>query len=223
MLQDGRLKGIKIGQQWRFYASEVEKLLEGASCLPEPTLDTPLSSGKLPVHCLQTIQNLFSGMGQIGAVVLDTTGQAITKDSHPAAFCSLLQSTPFGENACRSCRAQFASQTSLTSSWFTCHSGLSYLAEPVSDNNEVLLVLLAGPVLFAPLSPSKLIELAQTHGLPLEHIQTTLQQIPVSSAEHTSLLQTWAKQAATALQSILTERAGLVQRLQQIAEISQLV
>ncbi len=29
MLNDGRLKGVKIGQQWRFPAREVERLLSG--------------------------------------------------------------------------------------------------------------------------------------------------------------------------------------------------
>ena len=31
MLSDGRLKGVKIGQQWRFPAREVDRLLSGTS------------------------------------------------------------------------------------------------------------------------------------------------------------------------------------------------
>ena len=30
MLKDGRLAGVKIGQQWRFYTHKVEELLSGA-------------------------------------------------------------------------------------------------------------------------------------------------------------------------------------------------
>ena len=36
MLQDGRLQGVKIGQQWRFTRSAVERLIGGA--MPQPEL-----------------------------------------------------------------------------------------------------------------------------------------------------------------------------------------
>jgi excisionase family DNA binding protein len=35
MLQDGRLKGVKIGQQWRFARREVERLLQQEVVLTE--------------------------------------------------------------------------------------------------------------------------------------------------------------------------------------------
>ena len=57
MLQDGRLKGIKIGQQWRFPRAEVERFL-GVS--PAATAQPAISDPAFPTHCVQTIQDLFA-------------------------------------------------------------------------------------------------------------------------------------------------------------------
>jgi len=58
MLQDGRLKGVKIGQQWRFATREVERLLGGAPA--EETVGETAAMRAFPTHCVQTIQNLFT-------------------------------------------------------------------------------------------------------------------------------------------------------------------
>ena len=59
MLQDGRIKGVKIGQQWRFARGEVERIAGGNNYTLEPI--QPKTDPGIPTHCVQTIQDLFSG------------------------------------------------------------------------------------------------------------------------------------------------------------------
>ena len=96
MLADGRLKGVKIGQQWRFPASEVERLLNGETPAP-----TPIAQAPLPVHCLQTVQNLFTGVSQVGGLIVDPTGEPVTALSGDCQICRMMQSSPSGSQACR--------------------------------------------------------------------------------------------------------------------------
>ena len=63
MLQDGRIKGFKIGQQWRFPLQEVERLVGGT--IPQSEPFQPETSTNFPTHCVQTIQDLFSEVGHI--------------------------------------------------------------------------------------------------------------------------------------------------------------
>ncbi len=97
MLQDGRLKGVKIGQQWRFPQSEVKRLLEGEPfCEPADAL---APNPNFPTHCVQAIQDLFSDVSQIGALILDRSGEPVTEMSGPRAFCRLMAASPKGQAA----------------------------------------------------------------------------------------------------------------------------
>src|SRR3972149_2188107 len=81
MLQDGRLRGVKVGSQWRFTSTEVERLLSGQSQINEVATD---SAAVFPVHCVQTIQNLLSGVSLMSALVLDANGDPVTEFSAQA-------------------------------------------------------------------------------------------------------------------------------------------
>ncbi len=106
MLNDGRLKGVKIGQQWRFPLKEVERMLGGS--LPVETSAQANPDPNFPTHCVQTIQDLFAEISQISAVVIDMQGSPLTQISHPTRFCQMLLSSPSGENACRTSWQSFA-------------------------------------------------------------------------------------------------------------------
>jgi excisionase family DNA binding protein len=58
MLQDRRLKGVKIGQQWRFARREVERLLNSEVKLTSPsqalTQPSPFTASRLFKICFRT-------------------------------------------------------------------------------------------------------------------------------------------------------------------------
>ena len=61
MLKDGRLTGVKVGNQWRFHRNTVEEMIQNVSSLQaEVSIE---ANDVLPVHCIQPMQDVFADIG----------------------------------------------------------------------------------------------------------------------------------------------------------------
>ncbi|MCL4559111.1 MAG: PocR ligand-binding domain-containing protein [Chloroflexi bacterium] len=224
MLQDGRLKGRKIGQQWRFTRQEVEHLLNGALQAEDIGISN-VTSG-FPTHCVQTIQDLFTSVSQINGLVVDLEGEPLTHPSNPCGFCQLMHQSASGLQACQRSWKEMASQTSPRDPFYTCHAGFNYVAAPIIDGGKPLAVFLAGQFyLQAPEASSadeRYRRLASMHKLPTDILLQEGRAMPVLDPSLYTRVETWPFMAARAVQSILNERTGFMQRLQQIANLSQI-
>lgn len=224
MLNDGRIKGVKIGQQWRFTRREVERLA-GLAVPASELAQSPTEAG-FPIHCVQTIQDLFSEISQLGALVVDREGNPLTQISHPCAFCQALSASPSGLGACRESWQTFARHSRSGSKYFTCHAGLQYIGAPIVDKGEQAGLFLAGPFYWqAPdrrEEAERVRRLASSHNLPPEALQQAAGAVPVIDPALHARVETWPFTAARAIQSILHERIGFVERLQQIANLTQI-
>lgn len=108
MLGDGRLRGFKVGGQWRFSRSEVESWIQG-QCLQLDDLAVNGSVKKagqafraLPLSCVQAVQSVFADAMDIATVTTDPEGHAITEISNGCDFCSLIRSSEDGQRQCSS-------------------------------------------------------------------------------------------------------------------------
>jgi len=224
MLQDGRLKGVKIGQQWRFARSEFERMLEGE--VPNEAATAQNTDGGFPTHCVQTIQDLYSDVSQIAAVMVDQHGDPLTHVSHACSFCQVMLSSPSGREACQTSWQTFARNSAGGAKYFTCHAGLQYIGSPVNDKGQPVGLFLTGQFYWQPPDPREQSErvrrLSSAHALPFEGLQQAAADIPTIAPAQQALVETWPKAAARAVQSILTERTGFVERLQQIASLTQI-
>ena len=225
MLQDGRLRGVKIGQQWRFAQRDVERLLSGAPASDE-ALAPSSSDANFPTHCVQTIQDLFSDVSQISALVVDNAGHPITQVSRACAFCQQVMQNPAGQAACQDSWREIAQQASSGRKFFTCHAGLQYICAPISDQNEPGGYFLAGQFYWqAPEAREQAERLRRTASQAELNTTELLQAsaaIPVMAPDQHQQVETWPQTAARAIESILRERTGLIQRLQQIANLTQI-
>jgi excisionase family DNA binding protein len=223
MLQDGRLKGMKIGQQWRFSLREVERLLN--SHPQESSMQTG-GDPTFPTHCVQTIQDLFSNVSQISALVTNRQGEPLTAISRSCDFCKLMLESPSGREACQETWKSIAEQTGQGRRHFTCHAGLQYVAAPIIDKGEAAGVFLSGQFYWQ--SPGKreaaerMRRLANIHHLDENELTTSAASIPVIEPQKHSQVEEWPFSAARAVQSILQERILFIERLQQIANLTQL-
>jgi excisionase family DNA binding protein len=224
MLQDGRLKGIKVGAQWRFMRQEVERLLNGEA--PEVARPSPETPPNFPTHCVQTIQDLFSAVSQISALVVDSTGEPLTQPSSPCAFCQLVQQNPGGLEACRASWREIARQALAGKKFFTCHAGLQYITAPFMEDEKPGGFFLAGEFYWqtpdAGDENGRMQRLAETHRLSLENLQQEKRSIPVIESSLHTRVEGWPYTAARAIQGILQERTHFVTRLQQIATLTQI-
>ncbi len=224
MLNDGRIKGVKVGQQWRFPRQEVDRIVKGEQT-QSPADPSPAGSG-IPTHCVQTIQDLFADVSQVSALVVDMDGNPLTEISNPCRFCQVLLQSPSGEKACRASWKEFAHGSRSGSRYFTCHAGIQYISAPIQDENNPVGYFLAGQFHWQSPDPTEETErvqgLAKSHNLPAETLQQAAHAIPTFATEQHTRVEGWPARAARAIQSILHERSGFIVRLQQIANLTQI-
>jgi excisionase family DNA binding protein len=223
MLQDGRLKGVKIGQQWRFPQREVQRLLGHEPAAIEPVQMEP--NPNFPTHCVQTIQDLFSEVSQISALVIDTQGEPLTELSQPSAFYQAITRSPAGREAYRDTWRLIAQQSASGSKFFTCQAGLHYAGAPILDEEKPLGWFLVGQFYWqAPdvhEEGERIRRLASAFDLAQADLQAAAREIRVIEPDQQARVEAWPFTAARAVQSILHERIGFMDRLQQIASLTQ--
>lgn len=224
MLQDGRIQGAKVGQQWRFARQEVERVA-GFRTPQQPARQTS-ETVSFPTHCVQTIQDLFSNVSQIGALVISNQGEAVTQVSHPCALFEILAATTSGQAACRASWKDFATRGPGANGLFTCYAGLQYVAAPIIDRGEQVGYFLAGQFYSQPFESSderdRLAQVAAANKLNAETLYESARLVPVFSSERRDHATMWAFAAARAIQSILHERGSFFDRLQKIANLTEL-
>lgn len=222
MLQDGRLKGVKIGTQWRFPESEIERLLGGdtAAVDMDPDVDT-----SFPVHCVQTIQDLFSSISQVSALVVDQQGNLVTEVSKPSRFCQMILSTPAGKEACQRCWSESAQKGISQNKVFTCHAGLNYVGTSILFDREPQGMFLMGEIYLqepdVDEADNRYERLAKQYGLSAAELKKAAQEIPVFDEDQRNHLTSQPAAAARAVESILNERGVFLRRLQEIANLTQ--
>ena len=187
MLQDGRLKGVKIGSQWRFTRQEVERLTSGEA--PEAETPQPGGSPNFPTHCVQTIQNLFSAVSQISALCIDAQGEPLTQPTGLCGLCQMMQQSPTGREACRASWQETARQSFSGEKRVTCHAGIQYIAAPFKDEDgKTAGFFLAGQFYWQAPEPhereERLQRLSEAHNLPFEELQQAERTAPVIDPEH---------------------------------------
>lgn len=225
MLNDGRLKGVKIGNQWRFPQSEIDRLLgeERAASEPEAVDDEALSD--FPARCVQDVQEIFAGIIGIGAITVTLRGEPLTESTYSNNFCKLIQSSPSGLQACEASWRKIALHTTGEPPFQVCHAGLCYKRSIINlENDQPAAWLVAGQFYIAPPDHEKenerLEQLANKHNLPLSQLKEAALKIPVLNRTQQEQVQEWTPKVAGTIHSVLCERADLMNRLERIAEIS---
>lgn len=227
MLKDGRLNGVKVGQQWRFPRQEVELLLglhaeEGGGTDERPK--RPLEV--LPLNCVQAVQDVCAEIAEIGAVTTDMHGQPLTRISNCGRFCSLLLGSESGRRACEASWRKLAGQSEDQPRFVTCHAGLQYARAPINLNGEASAMIIAGQFYTIPPNPvrrdDEVRNLAQQHGVDADQLVDASHELIYLDDRKRSEITRWLKKVAGAFEQIGRERADLMGRLKQIAAMTQL-
>jgi len=216
MLQDGRLKGIKVGSQWRFTTQEVERLLSGERAQEAIPVD---SSTVFPVHCVQTIQDLLSGVSQMSAIVLDVNGVPVTEWSAQVGLSRMVTGTAAGLDDLHQAWQAFAASPDTA---FVGPAGLTAVTAPIHGNGVLVGWFLVGQVFTKPTDLLWTSTLSARYGIQVDLLEAAAAEVAVVSREQWQQMEGWALKAAHAVESILGERTQFMQRLQKIADLTQL-
>jgi len=226
MLNDGRLIGVRIGQQWRFSRQEIETFLSGL----HPQEPTPEKRGRshpaqvLPIHCVQIIQDVFAEIAGVGAITTATDGEPLTRISNSCRFCDLILASKTGRQACIACWRRLAEQVERPPKFVDCHAGLQYARGRIEVDGRLVAVLIAGQLRIDSPSSSeeakRIQRLADRHELDPEKLFEAAREIPVLDKFKRVQIGSWLERVSQVLAEVGRERAELIRRLQQIADIS---
>lgn len=222
MLNDGRIKGVKVGNQWRFARAEIARLLGE----PSEEIETPapiIKVNDFPVDCVEKLQGIFGGLLGVGVISVNLEGEPLTKPTLANPFCQMMLANPQTRNACQESWRRIALKTTGNPAFHVCHAGLCYLRSPIKMDGRNAAWMVTGQFYTAPhnLEKSKeaILAVAKKHDLDQEAVLQAAQEIPVLKHTQQEKVQEWAPKITETVQSLLHERSDLVSRLERIAEI----
>lgn len=223
MLNDGRLKGVKIGNHWRFPQSEIDRLLGEEKEPAEAEESTDLLTD-FPVDCVQRLQEIFAGIIGIGAITVTLRGETLTAPTYSNPFCKLMLSSPDGYQACRASWRKIALHATGEPSFKICHAGICYQRSIINLGDQPAAWLIAGQFYINPLNLNQEKDrfklLAEKYQIPVSDLIDAATKIPVLKKYQQEQVMDWTPKVADAVHSILCERSALMDRLQRIAELS---
>ncbi|MBI9052119.1 MAG: PocR ligand-binding domain-containing protein [Anaerolineaceae bacterium] len=223
MLSSGRLRGVKIGNQWRFPQSEIDRLL-GED--PTEQEDEPCEDDltDFPSECVYKVQGIFAGILGIGAITVTLQGELLTDVTFSNPFCKMMLACPSGKKACQEAWKKMVKQSAVEPPFMTCHAGLNYLRSPIEFNDQLTAWLIAGQFQVNGTNQEtediKIRSLADKHNLSYSELKSAHQKIPHLKQAQMIQVQEWTPKVAATVQSILCERSDFMDRLQRIAELS---
>lgn len=127
----------------------------------------------IDVETLQKVQNAFSDMSGIAAVITDVNGVAITKDSGGCDFChKYIRSTELGVRQCAECDKMGAAKAAKAkaASVYFCHAGLVEFAAPIMAHGTMVGCVIGGQLLTIPLEEKHLREVGEKLGVDAEKL-----------------------------------------------------
>jgi excisionase family DNA binding protein len=221
MIRENRIKGVKVGSQWRFPANEINVIMNGN--LPEDILSSEPPKEILPIHCIQPIQEVFSDIIGVAALTTDSEGSPITEISNACNFCKMILSTESGKEACRTSWKNLRFSNNGHPVFNTCHAGLKYSGANIIVNGINTAKLITGQYHIAnppTNNVSNLKKLALKFGLESKELINASKEIKVLDEEKKGVMGKWLLKIAKSFEMMANERKELLNKLKNIAEIS---
>lgn len=229
MLADGRLKGIKVGGQWRFSRQEIERWLQEKRGLAEVGRPAPGTEAAaplpqmLPLSCIRAIQDIFAEALGVGAITTAADGSPITPISNSCAFCRLILNSEEGRRRCEASWRESGVRGGAPHP-LTCHAGLRLLSSRIEVHGEFVAAIHAGQFVGSTEDldgwEERLGELAAATGIPARDLAAALPSVHVLGEERQKQMPRLLGRVAATFSEIGEERLNLLGRLQRIAEMT---
>ncbi len=237
MLGDGRLTGFKVGGQWRFSRKQIESWLQGQQGGHPPVDEPQLPPAQpLPLPCVEAIQAVYAEALEVAAVTTDLDGLPLTQVSGCCTFCSLILSTDEGRRRCAaSWRLENGTPAAAQSqpggeppALRRCHAGLLCATAPIHVGGQWLANVATCQFVAETQARAAggwqagLPRLAAGLGLAESTLRAAAGSVPVWRQERLPRIPYLLRRVAETLGEIGQERARMVDRLQRIAEMTNL-
>jgi excisionase family DNA binding protein len=221
MIKENRIKGFKVGSNWRFPVSEVDAIMNGNTTGPVSSNESPKEV--LPVHCIQPIQEVFSDIIGVAALTTEPGGNPITEISNSCKFCNMIMSTETGRQACQNSWKNLKFSNDGKPVFNTCHAGLKYSGASIKLENAEEAKLITGQYFITKLKAdyfTKVKSLAKQYGLDTKELINAAKEITVIDERTKSVMSKWLLKIAGSFELMAIEKKALLNKLKNIAEIS---
>lgn len=134
------------------------------------------------VEMLQRIQDAFSKMTGLGALITDANGKAVTKGTNFTNFCKkYVRQSPIGCLRCEQCDKRGAELALKSGSSITyyCHAGLVDFAAPIMAGDKMIGCFMGGQVLTEPPDITKIMQVSAEIGVELINFLQSAIEIPI--------------------------------------------
>lgn len=131
---------------------------------------------------IQRLQDTYSSMCSVSAIIVSPDGTPITKPSNPTRMClSLITPSEKGSRLCIECAKYGAliTQHSGHVSQYCCHCGLIEFTAPIYLDGKIVAIMIAGQVASAPMQLSSLHEIADEFSLDIQELIDAANEVPV--------------------------------------------
>ena len=175
---------------------------------------------------MQTIQDVFAEIAEVGSITLDLSGAPLTRLSNNCEFCQKVLASDKGKAACQLTWKNLVLKGHEDQQYQKCHAGLLYTVSSISVEGSLIAKLVAGQF-FDGQSASKfelndIAKLTETLGLNLQTLINAADKVPVLEIQRQKQICTWITKVSRSFGEIGKERSQLIQKLKNIAEISTL-
>lgn len=192
MVEGGRLPAVRVGKQWRFARADLDRWLRRQSVQPVelaaalPALSASASAwagsalrNRLPVACVQLIQDVFAEVLGVMIVVTEMGGQLVTQPSNPCGLYRAVIHDAEGLASCVRQWQQLAGGVTLEPRFSPSDLGLLCTRGLIRSGNELKgMVFLGGiaPDAWPPSQP-EVAAIAERFGLPVAELEPQLQAV----------------------------------------------
>jgi ligand-binding sensor protein len=221
MIKENRIKGFKVGSNWRFPVSEVDSIMNGKT--PEPVSSNEDPKEVLPVHCIQPIQEVFSDIIGVAALTTEPDGTPITEISNSCNFCKMIMSTEAGRLACQNSWKNLKFSNDGKPVFNTCHAGLKYSGASIKLENAEEAKLITGQYFITKPKAeyfTKVKSLAKQFGLDTKELINAAKEVTIIDERTKSVMSKWLLKIAGSFELMAIEKKALLNKLKNIAEIS---
>jgi excisionase family DNA binding protein len=228
MLNDGRLRGFKVGGQWRFPLRAIEAWLRehqagmGPPVIPTRDAETSAPSHSvLPMTCIHAIQAVCAEAMSVAAVTTSLDGEPLGEIGNSCQFCDLILGTAMGHSRCAEAWRQAASGHVQR-----CHAGLLCIGAQIAVGGRPVAVtavcqfVTPHPNGADPPWVARLPLLARDLALPEDDLRSAAGTVRTLPESHVARVVALTARIARTFEEIGQERQSLLGRLERIAEMS---
>lgn len=231
MAEAGSLPAIKVGKQWRFPAEQFDHWFQmkmgtpGGTAVPTPppTQLTELND-LLPMQCVQLIQDAFADILDTMLIVTDIEGNPITAVSNPCGLFATISEQPNAIQRCIQSWHDLATAIDLTPQFSVSHLGLLCARSMIRVGTELKGMVIAGCIAppHWPPTETEVEQMAQEFGVAASQMMPHLNDVYHLNNEQKANVLAFLPRIANIIAHIVDERKSLVERLQTIAQLTQL-